>query len=126
MLVALNMSSQKRKEKQKQKLLQKASQNHLSIKTIFERNEPSTSFHTDTRSADLQNNLQVSLETIQPEKASNYDHPDNVLNENNRKHIKNSKYSNVSFNRIPQKNQPKYRDFPKSLFGKSSRSFSSK
>ena len=46
-------------------------------------------------------------------------------NENNREHIKNSKYPNVSFNGIPEKNQPKYIEFPKTLFGKSSRSFSS-
>ena len=49
------MRSQKRKEKQKQKLLQKASQNCLSIKAIFERNEPYTTSHTDTHSLDLQN-----------------------------------------------------------------------
>ena len=53
------MASQKRKEKQKQKLLQKASQNCLSIKIIFERNEPSASSHTDTHSPDLRNDLQV-------------------------------------------------------------------
>ena len=55
MLVPYHMSSQKRKEKQKQKLLQKASQNYLSIKAIFGRNEPSTSYHTGTHSPDLQN-----------------------------------------------------------------------
>ena len=53
----INMPSQKRKEKQKQKLLQKASQNCVSIKAIFERNEPSTSSHTDTHSPSLQNDL---------------------------------------------------------------------
>ena len=37
------MPSQKRKERQKQKMLQKASQNCLSVEAIFERNEPSTS-----------------------------------------------------------------------------------
>ena len=37
------MPSQKRKEKQKQKLLQKASPNYVSVKAIFERNEPSAS-----------------------------------------------------------------------------------
>ena len=51
------MPSQRRKEKQTQKLLQKGSQNCLSIKAIFEKNEPSTSSHTDTHSPDLQNNL---------------------------------------------------------------------
>ena len=55
------MPSQKRKKKQKQKLLQKASPDCLSVKAIFERNEPSTSSHTDTHSTDLQSNLQVSL-----------------------------------------------------------------
>ena len=101
------MPTQKRKEKQKQKLLQKASQNCLSIKTVFERNEPSTSSHRDTHSPDLRNDLQVSHEIIQPEETSNYDHPDNEPNENNREHIKNSKYPNASFNGIPEKNQPK-------------------
>ena len=33
------------------------------------------------------------------------------------------KYPNVSFNGIPEKNQSKYIDFPKTLFGKSSRSY---
>ena len=37
------MPLQKLKEKQKQKLLQKASPNYLSVKAIFERNEPSSS-----------------------------------------------------------------------------------
>ena len=59
------MPSQKRKEKEKQKLLQKASQNCLSIKAIFERNEPTTSSHTIPHSPDLQNDLQVSPEIIQ-------------------------------------------------------------
>lgn len=52
----------------------------------------------DTQSPDLQNDLQVPSETIQPEKASNYNYPDNLPNENNLKHIKNSKYPNVAFN----------------------------
>ena len=125
-LVPLNIPSQKRKEKEKQKLLQKASQIFLSIKAIFERNEPTTSSHTITHSSDLQNNLRVLPEIIQPEDTSNYDHNDNVPNENNREHIKNSKYWNVFFNKIPEKNQPKNTDFPKTLFGKSNRSFSSK
>ena len=125
-LVPLNVPSQKRKEKQKQKLLQKASRKCLSIKAIFERNEPSTSSHTDTHSRDLQNDLQVSHEIIQPEETSNYDHSDNEPNGNNRQHIKNSKYPNASFKGIPEKNWPKYIDFPETLFGKSSRSFSSK
>ena len=55
------MPSQKRKEKEKQKLLQKASQNCLSIKAIFERNKPTTSSHTITHSRDLQNDLQFCL-----------------------------------------------------------------
>ena len=42
------MPSPKRKEKQKQKLLQKASQNCLST------NEPSTNFHSLTHALDLQ------------------------------------------------------------------------
>ena len=115
------MPSQKRKEKEKQKLLQKAkiqmpkSQNCLSIKAIFERNEPTTSFRMNTHSPDLENDLQVS-----PEITSNYDNHDNVPNENNRQRIKNSKYANASFNGIPEKNQPKFIDFPKTLFGKSS------
>ena len=57
---------------------------------------------------------------------SNYDHHGNVPNENNREPIKNSKYPNASFNGISEKNQPKYIDFPKILFGKSSWSLSSK
>ena len=97
------MPSQKRKEKQKQKLLQKASQNCLSIKTIFERNEPSTSSHTDTHSPDLRNDLQVSHEIIQPEETSYYDHPDNEPNENNREQIKNSKYPNDFLNASQRK-----------------------
>ena len=65
------MPSQERKEKQKQKLLRKASQNCLSINAIFERNEPSTSSHADTHSLDLQNDLQLSPEIIPLEEASN-------------------------------------------------------
>ena len=113
------MSWQKRKEKQKQKLLPKAGQICLSVKAIFERNKPSTSSHTD-----LQNDLHVSPEIIQPEETSNYEYPDKVPSENNCEHIKNSKYPNVSFNGIPGKNQPKYKDFQETLFVKSSRSFS--
>ena len=75
----------------------------------------------DTQSPDLQNDLQVPSETIQPEKASNYNYPDNLPNENNLKHIKNSKYPNVAFNWIPEKNQSKYIDFPKTVFEKFSR-----
>ena len=71
------MPSQRHKEKQKQKLLQKASQNRLSIKAIFERSEPSTSSHTDTHSPDLQNDLQISPEIIQSKKISNYNQPEN-------------------------------------------------
>ena len=51
---------------------------------------------------------------------SNYDHHGNVPNENNREPIKKLKYPNASFNGISEKNQPKYIDFPKILFGKSS------
>ena len=120
------LTSQKRKVKQKKKLLQKASQNCLSIKAIFERNEPSTSSHTDRHSPDLENDSQISPEIIQLERTSNYDHHDNVRNENNRERIKSSKYRNVSFNGIPGKSQPKYIDFPKILSAKSSRSFISK
>ena len=58
----------------------------------------------DTHSPDLQNDLQVSPEIIQAEETSNYDHPDNKPNENNSEHIKNSKYPNVSFNGILEKN----------------------
>ena len=121
-LVPLNIPSQNRKTKEKQKLLQKASQNCLSIKAIFERNEPATSSHTITHSPYLQNDLQVSPEIIQPEETPNYDHHDNIPNENNRQRIKNSKYLNASFNGIPENNQPKYVYFPKTLFGKSSQS----
>ena len=78
-------------------MLLKASQNCLWIKTVLERNEPSISSHTNTQSADLQKDLQVSLEVIQYEETSNYYHPENVPNENN------SKYSNASFNGIPEK-----------------------
>ena len=46
---------------------------------------------------DLQNDLQVSREIIQPEETSNYDHPDNEPTKNNRAHIKNSKYSKYMF-----------------------------
>ena len=77
-LVPLNIPSQKQKEKQKQKLLQKASQNCPSVKNVFERNEPSTSCHTDTQSADLQNDAQHSSEFIQLEETCNYNYPDNV------------------------------------------------
>ena len=80
--------SQNRKEKQKKKLLQKASQDCLSIKAIFERNEPSTSSHTDRHSPDLENDSQVSPEIIQLERTSNYDHHDNLRNENNRERSK--------------------------------------
>ena len=78
---------------------------------------------TITHSPDLQNDLQVSPE-IYKRKTTNYDHQDNVRNENNRERIKNSKYRNASFNGIPEKNQLKYIDFPNILFGKSSRSLS--
>ena len=118
------MPSQERKEEQ-QKLLQKESQNCLSIKISFDRNEPSTNSHTNTHSLDLQNDLLVSPEIIQPEETSNYNHPDSVPNENNGEHIKNSKYPNFSFNVIPEKNQLKYTNFPKTILGKSSQSFSS-
>ena len=70
------MPSQKRKEKQIQKLLQEASQNYLSIIKLF------------LRAPDLQNDLQVSPETIQPVETSDHDHPDSIPNENNREHIK--------------------------------------
>ena len=92
----------------------------MSIKAIFERNEPTTSCHTITHSPDLQNDLQVSPEIIQPEETFNCDHHDNIPNEKNQKRIKNSKYPNASFNGTPEKNQPKNIDFPKTLFGKSS------
>ena len=107
------MPSQKRKKQEKQKLLQKASQKFLSVYAIFESNEPTSSSHTITHSPDLQNDLQVSPEIIQLEETCNYDHHDNLPNENNRESIKNSKYPNASFNGIPEKNQPKYIDFPK-------------
>ena len=90
-------------KREKQKLL-----HCLSTKAIFERKEPTTSSHTITHSLDLQNDLQVSPEIIQPEETSNYDHHDNVLNENNRERIKKSKYPNTSFNGMPEKNHPKY------------------
>ena len=118
------MPSQERKEEQ-QKLLQKESQNCLSIKISFDRNEPSTNSHTNTHSLDLQNDLLVSPEIIQPEETSNYNHPNSVPNESNGEHIKNSKYPNFSFNGIPEKNQLKYTNFPKTILGKSSQSFSS-
>ena len=102
-LVPLNMPSEKGKEK-KQKLLQEASQNCLLVKSVFERNEPSTTFHADTDSPDLRNDLWVSHEFTQPEETSNYDHPDNEPYKNNREHIKNSKYLNDSLNGILEKN----------------------
>ena len=85
----------------------------VKIKAIFERNEPTAKSHTITHSPDLQNDLQASPEIIQPEETTNYYHHDNVPNENNREHIKNSKYLNASFIGIPEKNQPKYIDFQK-------------
>ena len=84
------------------------------------------SSHTDTHSPDLQNDLQISPEVIQPKETSHNDQPDNVPNENTREHINSSKYPNASFKGIPEKNQPKYIDFSKTLFRKSSRSYSSK
>ena len=119
------MPLQKRKKKAETETVIK-SKSKLSIKTIFERNKPSTSSHADTHSPDLRNDLQVSHEIIQHEETSNYDHPDNEPNENNREYIKNSKYLNASFNGIQEKNHPKYTDFPKALFGKSSQFFSLK
>ena len=68
----------KTKRKAETKTLQKASQNCLLVKNVFERNEPSTSCHTDTQSADLQNDAQHSSEFIQLEETSNYNYPDNV------------------------------------------------
>ena len=70
-LVPPNMASQRHKEKQKKKLLQKASQNFLSAKAIFERIEPSTIYYKDFHSLDLQNDLQILPETIQPKERSN-------------------------------------------------------
>ena len=70
-LVPPNMALQRHKEKQKKKLLQKASQNFLSAKAIFERNEPSTIYYKDFHSLDLQNDLQILPETIQPKERSN-------------------------------------------------------
>ena len=70
-LVPPNMASQRHKEKQEKKLLQKASQNFLSAKAIFERNEPSTIYYKDFHSLDLQNDLQILPETIQPKERSN-------------------------------------------------------
>ena len=90
------MPSQEHKEEQ-QKLLQKASQNCLSLKTIFDRNEPSTNSHTDTHSPDLQNDWPVSPEIIQPEETSNYNYPDNVPKQSNREHIKKFRISECFF-----------------------------
>ena len=72
------------------------------------------------------NDLQISPEIIQSKETSNNDQPYNVTNENNCGNIKSSKHPNVSFNGTSEKNQPKYTDFPKTLFDKSNRSFSSK
>ena len=62
---------------------------------------------TETITTTSQNyQLKLFLREIKkPEETSNYDYPDNVPNENNREHIKNSKYPNVSFKGIPEKNQ---------------------
>ena len=46
-------------------MLQKASQNCLSIKTIFERNEPSASSHTDTHSEKSQRKTSLNISTFQ-------------------------------------------------------------
>ena len=43
----------KNEKKSGNRNLRRASENFLPIKTIFERNEPSTSSHTDTQSPDL-------------------------------------------------------------------------
>ena len=72
------------------------------------------------------NGWQISPEIIQSKETSNNDQLYNVTNENNRENIKSSKHPNVSLNGISEKNQPKYIDFPKTLFEKSNRSFSSK
>ena len=88
----------KTKRKSETKTATKSESNCLWIKTIFEKNEPSTSPHTNTQSA---KSTVISLEIIQSEETSNYYHPNNLPNENN------SGYPNVSFNGIPEKNWPK-------------------
>ena len=124
-LVPLNMTLQKRKEKEKQKLLQKDSF-CLSIKLFLrEMNQLLVLIWSPTHLI-YKMIYRFYHEIIKPEETFNYDQHDNVPNENNRERIKNSKYPSASFNGIPEKNQPKYIDFPKTLFGKSSRSFSSK
>ena len=114
------MTSQKRKEKQKLTLLQKAIQNCLST------NEPPTNSHSLTHSFDLQMIYRFHQKLSNLKKHPTTITNDNVPNKNNRERIKTSKYFNGSFNGILEKNQPKYIDFPKILFGKSSRSFSLK
>ena len=57
----------------------------------------------DTQSADLQNHLQFSPEIIQTEETYSQDHPDNVPNENNREHIKSSKYRNAFLTKSQRK-----------------------
>ena len=124
-LVPLNMTLQKRKEKEKQKLLQKDSFCQSIKLFLREMNQLLVLIWSPTQLI-YKMIYRFYHEIIQPEETFNYDQHDNVPNENNRERIKNSKYPNASFNGIPEKNQPKYIDFPKTLFGKSSRSFSSK
>ena len=85
-------------------------QNCLSIKAIIERkNHLLVLIRTPTHLIYTMISC-FHLKLSSMKKHSNYDHPDNETNENicNRKHIENSKYLNVSFNGIPEKNQLKY------------------
>ena len=120
------MPSQKHKKKQKQKLLQNTKQNCLSIKTIFERNEPSTSSHTDTHYCIYKMIYRFYMKLFNPKK-----HTATItLITNQMKIIVSTfKIQNIRILLLTEsqrKNRPKYIDFPKTLFGKFSRSFSSK
>ena len=120
------MPSQKHTKKQKQKLLQNTKQNCLSIKTIFERNEPSTSSHTDTHYCIYKMIYRFHMKLFNPKK-----HTATItLITNQMKIIVSTfKIQNIRILLLTEsqrKNRPKYIDFPKTLFGKFSRSFSSK
>ena len=123
------MLSQRRKKKKKsrnRKFCKKQVKIACQLKLFFrEMNHLLVLIQTPTHLI-YKNDWQISPEIIQSKETSNNDQLYNVTNENNHENIKSSKHPNVSLNGISEKNQPKYIDFPKTLFEKSNRSFSSK
>ena len=118
-LVPINMPSQKRKKRRNRNCCKKEVKIVCQLKLFSrEMNQLLVLIRLPTH---LSTKLFTGFTWSYPtEETSNYDNHDNVPNENNWERIKNSKYPNASFKGIPEKNQPKYIDFPKITFEKSS------